>query len=191
MPFFSFPDTEVLERAVAETPEFMFPSSAPYAAGFGGYLSADECEAIQESLGRLTPYVVDGCRAATRECVDDPSLEPVKSFATMLNETFWRYSLGQEQRTWLQTYGVRGKYQRHADASPGQTRKLTAVALLSDPDLYEGGDLEMFVIPKAFKVPREQGTVVVFQSWVEHEVSPITRGERQTINMGFWGPHFR
>lgn len=190
---YTFPSDVVLARAVAETPEFMRRSFVPYAVVLEGILSDYECEEISETLGRVDPYGVMHCEAITREVVAAPCLDIIETVARHANEKYFQYDLDPGQHSWLQTYEQGGAYQKHMDGSPGQTRKLTAVAILSHPESYEGGNLTMYVTPKEHAVPRTRGTVVVFQSWVEHEVTPIAGvgSERQTINMGFWGPPFK
>lgn len=187
----TFPSGEKLEEMAAKVPDFMRPSNLPLAAYYEGYLSRGQCEEMSESLGQLEPYRHQDCGAVTRECHGDPSLEPLESVARGLNSIFWGFDLDENPVSWLQTYEVGGQYQRHMDGAPGQIRKYTAVALLTDPDEYQGGILRMCFHPVLFPVPRTQGTVVVFPSWLEHEVLSVTRGRRQTINMGFWGPPFK
>lgn len=190
MGLYTFPTEEDLAQRAAYTPQFMRPSVTPYAAAFEGFLNDAECDAILESLGQLEPYAVLGCGAITRECLADPTLNSIETAARAMNRLFWQYELDPGQHSWLQTYEAGGKYKLHADGSPGQTRKMTAVAMLSKPEDYRGGALRLHVNPKSHQVPRTRGTVVVFQPWIEHEVLPVFAGTRQTINMGFWGPPF-
>lgn len=187
----TFPSQAGLERAYVRTPDFMRPNIVPYAVSLEGALSPDECQAIQETLEAVDTYTVANCGAVTREIVAAPVLDPIETVARNINSGFFGYDLDPGQHSWLQTYETGGVYQPHMDGTPGQMRKLTAVALLSHPDDYDGGSLRINVNPKAFRVPRTRGTIVVFQHWVEHEVLPITDGKRQTINMGFWGPPFK
>lgn len=188
---YTFPSQLSIDRAVDSTPNFMWPSRTPYAVMLEGGLTCSECDDIQERLGRLEPYGVTGCSASTRECVDDPSLNVVETIARNVNDMYFKYDLDAGQHSWLQSYGDGDEYQRHMDGSPGQTRKLTAVVMLSDPKSYDGGKLTLFVTPKSFIASQTRGTIIVFQPWIEHEVSTITAGNRQSLNMGFWGPHFR
>lgn len=169
----------------------MRPSKTPYAVILEGILSDEVCDHISDSLSSLETYSFRACGAQTRECESDPSLGPLESIARFTNDTYWGYDLDPGQHSWLQTYEAGNSYMRHFDGAPGQTRKLTAVLMLSDPAAYAGGDLEIFVVPTSIKIPRTRGTVVVFQPWLEHEVTPVSSGIRQTINMGFWGPEFR
>lgn len=190
-PLLTFPSEVGLERAHGNTPEFMRPSKVPYAVSLEGALSPDQCNEILRELSQLEVYLVPGCGASTQECVSAPSLDPIEIVARNINDLFFGFDIDFGQHSWLQTYEVGGNYHRHMDGSPGQTRKLTAVAFLSNPGDYAGGRLKLFVSPKTFVVPKTRGTIVVFQHWVEHEVSPLTEGIRQTINMGFWGPPFK
>lgn len=187
----TFPSVRIREEASWETPEFMRPSKVPYAVSLEGALTSQECYKIREALSHIEAYKVAGCGAVTREIVAAPCLDPIETVARNVNSVFFGYDIDPGQHSWLQTYGPNDGYKRHMDGSPGQTRKLTAVAMLSDVRDYEGGRLTMYAEPRDFVVPKTIGTVVVFQHWVEHEVSPITAGIRQTINMGFWGPPFK
>ena len=91
----------------------------------------------------------------------------------------------------MRAEGGGGGYGMDVDAVAGQTRKLTAVAMLTPPTEYAGGDLELHTPEETFLIPRTQGTIVVFQPWIHHQVTKIHSGVRQTINFGFWGPPFR
>ena len=187
----TFPSQLTLEWAHNRTPAFMRPSMVPYAVSLEGALSAAECENIIRTMERIEPHESDGCDAITRETRGHAVLDPIEWVARNVNKRYFEFDLDEGGHAWMQTYERGNKYQRHMDGSPGQTRKLTAVAMLTDPDEYRGGALDIFVKPQSFTVPRTQGTIVVFQHWLEHEVAPVTSGKRQTINMGFWGPPFR
>lgn len=188
----TFPGESGLDRAASNVPDFMRPSLVPHAAVLESFLSDEECDEILKIIPFVPGYTVRDCGAVTREIPFDPALDPIERAARILNDWYFKFDLDPGQHSWLQTYETGGEYQRHADGSPGQTRKLTAVAMLSHPLEYVGGTLELFSHPpQSILVPRLRGTIVVFQHWMEHEVRPVTAGVRQTINMGFWGPPFR
>lgn len=187
----TFPSEEYLEGASRKWPEFMRPNTVPYAAWYEGLLPADECDAIIEKMINLSGYKSEGCGGVTRECHADPVLDTIEATARGLNALYWEYDLDPGQHSWFQSYERGSAYRLHMDGSPGQMRKLTAVALLTDPAVYSGGDLRFEVEPKSQWIPRTRGTVVVFQPWLLHEVLPVSSGHRQTINMGFWGPPFK
>lgn len=191
MEIVTFPTLEKLETMAAKVPAYMRPSLTPSAAYVEGWLTDADCDEISASLAGLEPYTHQDCGAVTRESGGRPCLDQIEHVGRGLNAMYWGFDLDQDPVSWLQTYEEGGKYQRHMDASPGQTRKFTAVALLTDPMYYAGGMLRLFYHPVIFPIPRTRGTIVVFPSWMEHEVLPITHGHRQTINMGFWGPPFK
>ncbi len=187
----SFPTFHKLEEAAAAAPQFMRPSAMPYAVWYEGLISSVECDAIIERMMRIESYTHNGCGALTRECHSDPVLDTIEATARGVNALYWDYDLDPGQHSWFQSYEKGGRYQPHMDGAPGQTRKLTAVALLTDPADYVGGELRLVTTPKAEWLPRTRGTVVVFPPWLVHEVKRVEGGFRQTINMGFWGPPFR
>lgn len=91
-----------------------------------------------------------------------------------------------------------GKYDWHNDVSwtaPTMThRKLSMVIQLSNPSDYEGANLE--VVPLFHEAPdpeqlRQQGTVIVFPSFLAHRVTPITRGMRYSLVAWIDGPKWR
>lgn len=190
---YTWPSKQVLDRKAKETAKFMHPNALPYAVIVEGYLSNEQCDKIVEELMQVEPYKFSGCGAVTRECPrpHHKVLNPMVDLSSMVNEAFWSYFIDEGPGAWLQTYSKDGVYQLHTDTSPGQSRKLSAVLMLTDPSEYEGGDLILWSPPASCAVPRTRGTVVVFQPWIQHEVTAIVKGQRQTINLGFWGPPLR
>jgi hypothetical protein len=79
-------------------------------------------------------------------------------------------------------------YIAHMDIGPASSlRKLSFSLLLSDPATFDGGDLS-FGTP--FPLARTQGMLTIFPSFLRHEVTPVTRGDRYVI-VGFAvGPSF-
>ena len=68
--------------------------------------------------------------------------------------------------------------------SNASQRKLSISIQLSDPNDYEGGDLE-FADGHLVGIPREKlrgkGTVIIFPSFVTHRVTPVTKGVRHSL----------
>ena len=63
-------------------------------------------------------------------------------------------------------------------------RKISIVVQLTDPSDYEGGDFQFRNYGgnvETMGVLRQRGTVLVFPSWIEHQVTPVTKGKRQTL----------
>lgn len=91
--------------------------------------------------------------------------------------------LGFYQALQLAEYGPGDFFEWHMDfgAGPISHRKLSLTVQLSDPDSYEGGDLQFMINHKVTDAPRTRGTVIVFPSFVPHRVTPVTRGVRRSI----------
>ncbi len=89
------------------------------------------------------------------------------------------YNSGDHYQAWHQDFG-RGKI---------STRKLSASIQLSNPEEYEGGNLEFFngeIVPASL----EQGSLIIFPSFVFHRVTPVTKGVRHSLVAWMNGPHF-
>ena len=83
-------------------------------------------------------------------------------------------------------------YVFHIDkANRGPVRKLSFVLQLTDPNEYEGGDLVYKIQDEDAKVPKSQGTICVFPSYILHKVTPVTKGKRQTLVGWLGGPNFK
>ena len=88
-------------------------------------------------------------------------------------------------------YGKNGEYGWHIDADsekPVMDMKLTCLLnLLEEP--YEGGD---FIIDNQTQhFFREPGTAILFKSYLKHEVTPVTKGDRKTLTYFIHGPKFQ
>ena len=73
-------------------------------------------------------------------------------------------------------------YDWHMDAAvKGKlafNRKISCVALLSDPKDFTGGEFEMHSIGE---IPLEKGSVIAFPSFMVHRVKPVTSGTRFSL----------
>ena len=85
----------------------------------------------------------------------------------------------------LLKYGPGGHFIRHCDSGgPGYfaLRELSIVLQLSSPKEYKGGELLLQTLSKEPDVaPKEQGTLIVFQSCLFHQVMPVTKGVRYSM----------
>ena len=89
-----------------------------------------------------------------------------------------------------------GKYGWHSDVDFKNPkpfhRKLTVAIQLSDPSDYTGGDFQFK--PGIDQLPIEaknKGTVLVFPSIYEHQLTPVTHGTRHSLVAWVEGPHWR
>ena len=63
-----------------------------------------------------------------------------------------------------------------------QIRKLSFSLLLSDPDTYEGGNLQLLAEDgKSYYAPRKRGTIILFDSRTQHRVKKVTKGIRKSL----------
>lgn len=87
-----------------------------------------------------------------------------------------------------------GHFAWHSDIGNGPAagkRKLTLVLQLSNPDTYDGGDLEIRPSAHIQLANRAQGSVSVFPSFALHQITPIKRGVRRSLTVWAHGPPFR
>lgn len=83
----------------------------------------------------------------------------------------------------LLEYNVGGHYDWHMDIGPGMAahRKLSFIAQLSDPEDYEGGEVVFKASEKERELPKDQGQMAVFPSFIMHKVNEITEGTRYAL----------
>jgi PKHD-type hydroxylase len=88
-----------------------------------------------------------------------------------------------------------GHYSWHTDIvmhEKAMMRKLSMSLLLSDPDEFEGGDLQVHIDTNGPKsLEQKKGRAWFFPSWVLHQVTPITRGVRKSAVLWAGGPAFK
>ena len=119
----------------------------------------------------------------------------LETLVSSMNEKFFRFKLTQfVDQIQLSNYdcNVNGHYSWHIDMGGTNTpsRKLSLVLQLSDHESYEGGDLEIQTSNGIQKVPKKQGFLVAFPSWTLHRVTPVTKGNRQSLVLWVAGPRF-
>jgi len=119
----------------------------------------------------------------------------------------WNFNLSQNEDIQFTEYEPKGHYNWHNDSIKNpmnlknMQRKLSMVVQLSDPKDYEGGDLKfnlrgldssqsdnIISPPPGFK---QQGSIVVFPSFLWHKVEPITSGKRYSLVMWTLGEHWK
>jgi PKHD-type hydroxylase len=87
-----------------------------------------------------------------------------------------------------------GHYDWHQDIGPGDAslRKISLTVQLTDSDLYEGGDLEIWQGGEVRdKTPRGSGIVIIFPSYMMHRVTPVTKGVRRSLVLWVGGEHYK
>lgn len=112
-----------------------------------------------------------------------------------INRQFWNFELNRIETLQYTVYNEGQFYRDHVDMmyeSPGRaTRKLSFTIQLTDPNEYEGGDLQFKTGPMPQSGKREKGTIIFFPSYVLHEVTPVTKGTRASLVGWVTGPAFK
>jgi PKHD-type hydroxylase len=84
-----------------------------------------------------------------------------------------------------------GHFAWHADTLPSDmTRKISIVVPLSDSTEYEGGELHFNQGGVMYSVTQTPGRPVAFPSWLIHQVTPVTRGQRYSLVAWIRGPNW-
>ncbi len=190
---YTVPNEKNLRSLADKLPAYMHPNPMPSAVIWENALSDEQCDAIIFEMNQVESYAFPGCNAVTREVLSPLSsnFDPITSFLLEANKDWWKFELDTEPAVWFQTYKEGNSYKVHSDSSLCQTRKLTAVALLSKEYEYAGGELILLNNTEQHAVPKTRGTMCAFPAWLQHTVLPVTSGLRQTVNLGVWGPPFR
>ena len=112
-----------------------------------------------------------------------------------LNERFFNFDLfGLNEGFQFTNYEApSGKYGKHVDRSINTpVRKLSISIQLTTPEEYEGGELKLYDGEEEGTVmSKEQGTLIIFPSYVLHEVMPVTKGERNSLVTWVTGKQFK
>jgi len=73
-------------------------------------------------------------------------------------------------------------------------RKLSVTLLLNEPGVdFEGGEFMMGRTsdPKNDIIPCKKSQCILFPSFIQHKVAPVTKGVRKSIVVWVRGPRFR
>lgn len=111
-----------------------------------------------------------------------------------LNERFFNFDLyGISESLQFTNYKApSGKYKKHIDSSYNNLiRKLSISIQLSKVEEYEGGDLILYRDANGEVMRKEQGTLIIFPSFVLHEVTEVTKGERNSLVGWITGKQFK
>jgi PKHD-type hydroxylase len=118
----------------------------------------------------------------------------VSDIVLNLNERFFKFDLfGINEGFQFTNYvAPSGKYGKHVDRTMNiPVRKLSISIQLTNPDEYEGGELYLYDGEKETLMDKTQGTLILFPSYVLHEVKPVTKGERNSLVTWVTGKQFK
>lgn len=172
-----------------------------------GALSKEFCRAALEQIdwataetGTLTQNSIVDTKVRRTDIVWQDMMQPLgciaRAYIDIANQSAgWGYNLTFQEQTQIGRYKSTdgGYYDWHMDAGPpkdGSQRKLSISILLSDPSEFEGGILQ-FKGMEDQNVLNQQGSIIVFPSFIEHRVTPVTKGVRFTAVTWVNGPSFR
>ena len=111
-----------------------------------------------------------------------------------LNERFFKFDLfGINEGFQFTNYEApSSKYGKHVDRAVNIcVRKLSISIQLTNPEDYEGGELKLYDGEKETIMDKAQGTLIIFPSYVLHEVMPVTKGERNSLVTWVTGKQFK
>jgi len=118
----------------------------------------------------------------------------ISELAHTANTNMWNYEIwGYNDQLQYTIYeGDGGHYDWHADLGPSiSNRKLSCVIQLSDPNDYEGGDLQLNNGGGVVTIEKKKGRIVFFSSFVLHRVTPVTKGTRISLVTWLSGRNLR
>lgn len=120
------------------------------------------------------------------------------AFVRRQNAMYWQYKIPsnysseliEDMHFVMYDGSLKGFYDWHSDtavAGPRSLRKISAVAILSSRANYTGGEFMLKPEHKEIKVAPEQGSLILFPSFVLHKVDPVTSGLRHSLVMQIGG----
>jgi PKHD-type hydroxylase len=111
------------------------------------------------------------------------------------NDSLWNFNLSSmiDSIQYTEYPHGNGHYDWHLDIGPYPInhRKISLVMQLSDPDEYEGGDLELWPGGESITIPKKKATLVIFPSYIMHRVTPVTKGVRKSLVLWAGGNSYR
>lgn len=176
---------------------------------FENGFTADELSDIEEltktiefqtaNVGQHNAVTSDHRKSKIKWCPQTDSFkwvyDKLQNMIFEANEMMWKINIThmREEIQYTEYYDNNsGGYDWHMDCGKGiqNQRKISVTVQLSDPDEYEGGDLQ-FNIGKEITAPRGKGNVVIFPSFFLHRVTPVTKGTRKSFVLWVGGEPYR
>lgn len=106
----------------------------------------------------------------------------------------WDFEITDNEAIQYAVYNMGQHYSWHTDtfllSGRPFDRKLTVVCLLNEPSEFEGGEFQVRLYNE-YTAPLKKGSIIVFPSFLEHRVAPVTKGIRRSATMWLSGPRFK
>ena len=164
-------------------------------------LKAGRKKIIKEAL------TFEGVQKTKRDCkiawINDKWIyDIINPFIHTANQrAAWNFQWDWNEDSQFTIYEKGQYYGWHTDQGPnsvkhddkninGKTRKLSLTLQLTDKTKYEGGDFQFMWIENKKKDlldvttvddAKDIGTVIVFPSFIHHQILPITKGKRESL----------
>ena len=137
-------------------------------------------------------------RQSTISWIDFNKMQPMYDDLSYLVQKINRNNFGFSniqitERAQVSEYSKGQFYDWHTDSpidmdTEPPVRKLSMTLLLNDPSEFEGGNLE---IAGKQMSPMKQGHAAIFASFLQHRVTPVTKGVRKSLVVWFNGEPFK
>lgn len=119
----------------------------------------------------------------------------VTHYTNLANDQAWCFDIDAIDGVQFTQYELNEFYEVHMDtfALQDNMRKLSFVLQLSSPDDYSGGDFLFHEDDGTFTPDNfeKRGSIIVFPSFLMHQVKPVTDGERYSLVSWFTGPQMK
>jgi len=166
------------------------------------FTPAECAEIIMIGNSKLKPGTVVGPNNGIRSCqvawlyTEDLkfAFQRVTGAVIDMNSKFFNFDLfGLAEGFQFTRYDAPGDhYGMHIDkVLNNEVRKLSLTIQLSSPEDYEGGELVLQFSPYPDVMDKELGKMIVFPSYVLHEVRPVTKGTRYSLVAWVTGKPFK
>jgi len=162
------------------------------------YITPEHVKELVEEIGwhKSNGSLEDGVKSVSsknREAVavlkvskQAPLLHGMETFWSRVKSADWIHFVGQKSNTepMFSVTSEGGYYRAHFDAP--QNGHFSNTLFLSDPDEYEGGELEILIDGEIKQFKPKAGQVVTYETGLAHQVRPVTKGERKAL---IWWTH--
>ena len=122
-------------------------------------------------------------------------LNKINSLIDEINNNYWRFKINYLGESSIVSYlNPKDNYGWHIDWSPEHqscNRKISVLIQLSDPNEYEGCNLQIKISKYNQHVfARELGSILIFPSFLLHRATKLISGERHVLVLWYHGDSF-
>lgn len=173
---------------------------------FKNAFSKEECNLILETyvnkqykidtIRREELYEISGSYAIKPDENSTWIYERFEKYSLYINEKAYKFQISGIQGVHILEYKENDILDWHIDLIGKESftlRKISLAVYLSDRSEYEGGqiffDIRENKTPNQ-TIPMEQGSIVIFPSFLHHKVERITSGIRRSLVCKAYGPPF-